>query len=346
MLSQEEDRAQGVAVESSDFPAAVSLRGVYICWNNRYLGNPGWRRDGKGSRGISHWPAQGNAGPLRVDVLIENNHYIVENLFSIQSDKGAININNGDPAVLRLLDSIVNHLEKNVLQSSHRLPYMKDKEQGANKYKPDFTKPPVCLTKSNPRDGGPDEWFYLIQHGDFIPAKAVTPPIAPTNLASNTIKVDGFNLSWAASKGADYYNFKLNGVDIKANNVVPFYTFNRLQPSTEYTVVVEAVNSGGISASLPLKVTTTDLEIHKDNCDCPKCKPLPVEHPSSFAVQQKKHEFQIKKGVLHVTYGDDVTELRSYGKLENFKLELMAMADTLGPKKFDERLQNLDAWQK
>lgn len=356
MLSQEEDSAQMKELAGSDFTAAINLRGVYICWNKRYLGAPGWRRDGKGSKSLSNWPSQGNAGPIRVDVLIENNHYIVENLFSIQSDKGAINIDNGDSAVLRLIDSIVNHLEKNILQSTQRMPYMK---VGPNvpKYKPDFTKPPVCVTTPSPRQGGPDEWFHLIKNGEFLPGKAVTPPSAPTNLTSNNIKADGFNISWAASKGADYYNFKLNGIDIRANHVVPFYSFNRLSPSTEYNVIVEAVNSGGSTASAVLKVTTSSREATDQpndepisqpcpaSCSCLKCKMLPKPTPPQ-PTSLKKHTFEIKKGVLHVTYGADVIKLQAFSSPLYFKNELMAMADALGPKKFDEHLQNLDAWQK
>ena len=84
------------------------------------------------------------------------------------------------------------------------------------------------------------------------------PPTAPTALASSSVTSSGFVVSWTAGTGATSYTFSLNGTAATPTYTFPATsaTFSGLTASTQYSVVVTAVNSAGTAPSSPLSVTT------------------------------------------------------------------------------------------
>jgi hypothetical protein len=87
----------------------------------------------------------------------------------------------------------------------------------------------------------------------------VSPPTAPTSLASSSVTSSSFVVSWTAGTGASSYSFTLNGTVVQPSYTFPATTatFNSLSASTPYSVVVTAVNSVGTAPSSPLSVTTS-----------------------------------------------------------------------------------------
>ena len=104
-LNKEEDDKQK---EDLSLNQGEMLRGVFIGWNGRYLGPPYWAK---------RWGDRCNAGPIRIDMNIESSHYIIEKIFRVQTDKGAINLDEADPVLVRLLDCFVDNVEKQMISS-------------------------------------------------------------------------------------------------------------------------------------------------------------------------------------------------------------------------------------
>ena len=79
-------------------------------------------------------------------------------------------------------------------------------------------------------------------------------PTEPTNIITSLITANSFTVSWDSS-GATSYTFVLNGSSYPSDNSTA-QTISGLTPSTEYLLVISAVNSAGYR-STPVRVTTT-----------------------------------------------------------------------------------------
>jgi len=250
-LSPEQEKAQMEMVGPSVCDSVDELRGVFISWNGRYLGLPCWRRESKGSSGAGNWPAKKNAGAVRADIVVADNHYIIEQLFKVQSDKSVVNLDEADPTVLKLVDSVVGHLEKHLLQSTKR---QTDRRYENPNYSPEWTQ---------------DE-LYIIQNG--APPQTAspnprppTPPPSPPNpeqltapqfMQPSNITTSSFTVSWSGGNNASAYVYSINGRQREALNVSKTATFNNMDPNTEYTIVITAVRGLESKVSIPLKVRT------------------------------------------------------------------------------------------
>ena len=81
-------------------------------------------------------------------------------------------------------------------------------------------------------------------------------PSAPTGLSSNAIDNTLFTVSWPVQSGALSYNVYKNSVLI-GDTTSESYTITGLQPGTQYSITVSAVNNIGVGTqSDPLLVTT------------------------------------------------------------------------------------------
>lgn len=85
----------------------------------------------------------------------------------------------------------------------------------------------------------------------MAPAK----PTEPTNIITSLITANSFSVSWDSS-GATSYTFVLNGIAYTPTNNSTSQNITGLTPSTEYLLVITAVNEVGYS-SAPVRVTTT-----------------------------------------------------------------------------------------
>ena len=86
------------------------------------------------------------------------------------------------------------------------------------------------------------------------------PPIALTNVSSNSITPTGFSLTWSGGQGATSYSYELNGTAVtpSVDNGVSSKsaTFTGLTVDTSYTVLITAINNGGSMTSSPFTVST------------------------------------------------------------------------------------------
>lgn len=87
-----------------------------------------------------------------------------------------------------------------------------------------------------------------------------TPPSVPAGLAYSNLASDGFDVTWTASTdavGVVGYRVLLNGT-INGTTPIPSYTFADLDPSTAYSVTVQAYDAANnySAASSALAVTT------------------------------------------------------------------------------------------
>ena len=171
-LSTNEDRTMKAKL-GEDFNSVEDTRGVFVSWNGRYLGLPYWK-----SKKSSKWVSKANTSPLRCDIVIENSHFIAENICKIQSDKSQIDLDDAHPVLIRLMDCFVGNIVSKMIQSSCKTAAQKLD----NNYKPVWT----------------NQVFHLIQHGELpvpiprprpaVPAPApvpvpVAPPVAPAPVA-------------------------------------------------------------------------------------------------------------------------------------------------------------------
>jgi hypothetical protein len=82
------------------------------------------------------------------------------------------------------------------------------------------------------------------------------PPSAPTGMTSSAVTASGFTVRWQGFTAASSYTFVLNGtVATPSNQTSLSATFSGLTSSTEYTLIITAVNSKGTASAL-FTVTT------------------------------------------------------------------------------------------
>jgi len=141
-LSTNEDKAMKARL-GDDFKSVQDTRGVFVSWNGRYLGFPYWN-----SKKNSIWGSKANCSPLRCDIVIENSHFIAENIGKIQSDKSQIDLDDAHPVLIRLMDCFVGNIVNKMIQSTCKTKPQKDDDN----YKPVWT----------------NQVFYLIQHGELL----------------------------------------------------------------------------------------------------------------------------------------------------------------------------------
>ena len=86
-----------------------------------------------------------------------------------------------------------------------------------------------------------------------------TPPTIP-NVSTSAITYKSFVASWTGGSGATSYSYTLNGLSVvpSTNNGVTgkTATFTGLSGSTDYTLIVTAVNNGGQTSSSSVSITT------------------------------------------------------------------------------------------
>lgn len=128
-LNKDEDIMQQNAICGEYKKDSDRLRGVLVKWNKRALGQPWWPSKN------SLWGSKSNAGPLRIELLIENNRAIIE-MLNIQTDKGNVNLSEAHPCMLRLLDHFM-YLAKNF--SSTKKGADAKRPEVRNTWKPVFT---------------------------------------------------------------------------------------------------------------------------------------------------------------------------------------------------------------
>ena len=82
------------------------------------------------------------------------------------------------------------------------------------------------------------------------------PPTEP-NVSISDISYQSFVASWTGGEGADFYTYKLNGSTVTpSSESANSATFTSLSASTNYTLIVSAINAGGKTVS-PIVVITT-----------------------------------------------------------------------------------------
>jgi hypothetical protein len=140
----------------ADFKSVQDTRGVFVSWNGRYLGLPYWN-----SKKNSNWGAKQNCTPLRCDIVIENSHFIAENICKIQSDKSQIDLDDAHPVLIRLMDCFVGNIVNKMIQSSLRNAAQKADDN----YKPVWT----------------NQVFHLIQNGE-LPLPVRREPAPPVEV--------------------------------------------------------------------------------------------------------------------------------------------------------------------
>jgi hypothetical protein len=162
-LSQNEDKAMKIKL-GTDFKSVQDTRGVFVRYNGRYLGLPYWN-----NKKNSNWGSKQNCTPLRCDIIIENSHFIAENICKIQSDKSQIDLDDAHPVLGRLMECFVGNIVNKMIQSSLRTP-----EQKANDdYKPLWTK----------------QVFHLIQHCELSVNIAPVPIVRPSEKVPKPVPV-------------------------------------------------------------------------------------------------------------------------------------------------------------
>ncbi|MDD2715766.1 MAG: SUMF1/EgtB/PvdO family nonheme iron enzyme [Candidatus Wallbacteria bacterium] len=82
-------------------------------------------------------------------------------------------------------------------------------------------------------------------------------PQAPVNLKSRNISSSGFIVSWDTEENASTYNIYKNGTLIHTGITGLLAFISGLVPHTQYTIQVEAVNSGGTSPKTTTLAVTT-----------------------------------------------------------------------------------------
>ena len=93
---------------------------------------------------------------------------------------------------------------------------------------------------------------YISSADSIIPS-----PSAPTGLTFSGVSASGFTVSWQGATAASSYTFVLNGTQATPTTQLGMSaTFSGLGSSTQYTVIVIAVNSKGNVPSAPFTVST------------------------------------------------------------------------------------------
>ena len=128
-LSKEEDIKQQNAIGGDYLKDSDRLRGVAVKWNKRILGQPYWPSKN------SLWGSKNNAGPLRIEISVENNRLIIE-MLNIQTDKGHVDLSEAHPCMLRLLEHFM-YLASNF--SSTKKGADAKRPEVRNIWKPSFT---------------------------------------------------------------------------------------------------------------------------------------------------------------------------------------------------------------
>ena len=152
-LSTNEDKAMKSKL-GEDFKSVQDTRGVFVSWNGRYLGLPYWN-----SKKNSNWGSKANSSPLRCDIVIENSHFIAENICKIQSDKSQIDLDDAHPVLIRLMDCFVGNIVNKMIQSTCKTAMQKADDN----YKPVWT----------------NQVFHLIQNGERQVPINPRPPVVP-----------------------------------------------------------------------------------------------------------------------------------------------------------------------
>jgi hypothetical protein len=92
------------------------------------------------------------------------------------------------------------------------------------------------------------------------PFQLLTSPQAPYDLSANSITTSGFYITWKQVGIVHSYNYYLNGIlTAPADVATETASFTGLTHETQYSVIVEAVNTSGVSASLVFSVSTSSL---------------------------------------------------------------------------------------
>lgn len=94
------------------------------------------------------------------------------------------------------------------------------------------------------------------------PTPEPTPaPTIPTDLTSSEVTASGFALTWTGVTDASGYNVYLDGTRVGDDVSSTSYTFSDLNPDTEYSVTVSALDADGaeLAQSDPLSVTTSAI---------------------------------------------------------------------------------------
>jgi len=177
-LSTNEDKVMKARL-GEDFKSVNDLRGVFVNWNGRYLGLPYWN-----TKKTSIWGSKQNCSPMRCEILIENSHFIAENICKIQSDKSQIDLDDAHPVLMELMNCFVGNIVNKMIQSTKKTAAQKADDD----YKPVWT----------------NQVFHLIQNGELPvpiprprpavpapvpapvappPAPVAPPPVAPAPVA-------------------------------------------------------------------------------------------------------------------------------------------------------------------
>jgi len=177
-LSTNEDKVMKARL-GEDFKSVNDLRGVFVSWNGRYLGLPYWN-----TKKTSIWGSKQNCSPMRCEILIENSHFIAENICKIQSDKSQIDLDDAHPVLMELMNCFVGNIVNKMIQSTKKTAAQKADDD----YKPVWT----------------NQVFHLIQNGELPvpiprprpavpapvpapvappPAPVAPPPVAPAPVA-------------------------------------------------------------------------------------------------------------------------------------------------------------------
>lgn len=104
-------------------------------------------------------------------------------------------------------------------------------------------------------------YYSLIPSATVQPTQVTTAgPTAPTSLGQQATTTTGFTVTWSNGTGATSYNYYINSVlttpatdnGISANNAV----FTGLTLASQYTVIVQAINTNGTSNSNSIRLFT------------------------------------------------------------------------------------------
>ena len=163
ILSDNEAHAQLKAF-GGEFSDVNSLRGIFLAWNNRYLGKAWWDDD--------TWGASRNAGHVRAEIQICKNRALIQKFFNIQTDKSQMSCDDAHPVTKRFLTHLMANTIKTIFSTSKKTKEEKDNDDFKYEYA-----------------WNPTQMFHVIKHGELSPevnakrasaikkAKPQTPPV-------------------------------------------------------------------------------------------------------------------------------------------------------------------------
>ena len=124
VLSDKEADAQK-RLFGGDFSDVNSLRGIFLAWNNRYLGRAWWD---------DNWGASRNSGHIRAEIRIRKNRALIQKLFNIQTDKSQMSCVNAHPVAKRFLSHLMGNTIKTIFTSTKKTKQEKDDENFKYQY--------------------------------------------------------------------------------------------------------------------------------------------------------------------------------------------------------------------